>query len=127
MAARRLLLLAAALLLLAALASALVPRDDGPDTPAPPTSLPAGRTVAEEIPAAKGSDSQVEVSRGDLLELEVAGDVLDTVLIEQLDFLDAIEPTTPARFNLVIDVPAGTYPIRLVDADRRVGSLIVSD
>ena len=127
MAARRLLMLAAALLLLAALASALVPRDDGADTPTARTSLPAGRTVAEEIPAAKGSDSQVEVSRGDLLELEVAGDVLDTVLIEQLDFLDAIEPTTPARFNLVIDVPAGTYPIRLVDADRRVGSLIVSD
>jgi len=127
MAARRLLMLAAALLLLAALASALVPRDDGPDTPPARTSLPPGRTVAEEIPAAKGSDSQVEVSRGDLLELEVAGDVLDTVLIEQLDFLDAIEPTTPARFNLVIDVPAGTYPIRLVDADRRVGSLIVSD
>jgi len=127
MAARRLLLLAAALLLLAALASALVPRDEGADTPTPATSLPAGRTVAEEIPAAKGSDSQVEVRRGDLLELEVAGDVLDTVLIEQLDFLDAIEPTTPARFNLVIDAPAGTYPIRLVDADRRVGSLIVSD
>ena len=127
MAARRLLMLAAALLLLAALASALVPRDDGAETPPARTSLPAGRTVAEEIPAAKGSDSQVEVSRGDLLELEVAGDVLDTVLIEQLDFLDAIEPTTPARFNLVIDVPAGTYPIRLVDADRRVGSLIVSD
>ena len=120
-------MLAAALLLLAALASALVPRDDGADTPTARTSLPAGRTVAEEIPAAKGSDSQVEVSRGDLLELEVAGDVLDTVLIEQLDFLDAIEPTTPARFNLVIDAPAGTYPIRLVDADRRVGSLIVSD
>lgn len=127
MAARRLLLLAAALLLLAALASALVPRDDGTDTPVAATSLPAGRTVAEEIPAAKGADSQVEVNRGDLLELEVAGDVLDTVLIEQLDFLDAIEPTTPARFNLVIDAPAGTYPIRLVDADRRVGSLIVSD
>jgi hypothetical protein len=127
MAARRLLMLAAALLLLAALASALVPRDDGADPPTAGTSLPAGRTVAEEIPAAKGSDSQVEVRRGDLLELEVAGDVLDTVLIEQLDFLDAIEPTTPARFNLVIDAPAGTYPIRLVDADRRVGSLIVSD
>jgi hypothetical protein len=124
--ARRLLLLAAVLMLLTALAAGLAPRQEQTVSGESGT-LPAGARVTKQIPADPAADSRVEVRRGDLLELEVAGDVLDTVLIEQLDFLDAIEPTTPARFNLVIDVPAGTYPIRLVDADRRVGSLIVSD
>ena len=127
MVTRRLLLLAAALLVLAALAAGLVPRDDGGSTAATPTSLPAGETVAREIPAAKGSDTRIPVNRGDLLELEVAGDLIDTVLIERMDRVDEIEPTTPARFNLVIDVQPGSYPIRLVDADRRIGSIVVSD
>ncbi|MEZ0292242.1 MAG: hypothetical protein ACAH82_06850 [Solirubrobacteraceae bacterium] len=127
MVTRRLLLLAAALLVLAALAAGLVGRDDGGSTAATPTSLPAGETVTREIPAAKGSDTRIPVNRGDLLELEVAGDLIDTVLIERMDRVDEIEPTTPARFNLVIDVQAGSYPIRLVDADRRIGSIVVSD
>ncbi len=88
MVARRLLLLAAALLLLAALAAGLVPRDDGGTTAAAPTSLPAGETVAREIPAAKGSDTRIPVNRGDLLELEVAGDLIDTVLIERMDRME---------------------------------------
>ena len=41
--------------------------------------------------------------------------------------IDPIEPTTPARFNIVVDAPAGTYPIRLVDADRRIGSIVIAD
>jgi hypothetical protein len=127
---RRLLLLAAVLMLLTALAASIAPRDltgggDGAVTPR--SDLPAGRVIAEEIPAAPGSNSRISVSRGDTLRLEVAGDVLDSVLIERLDFVDGIEPTTPARFDLLIDAPAGSYPIRLVDADRRVGSIVVSD
>ena len=27
----------------------------------------------------------------------------------------------------VIDAPAGSYPIRLVEADRRIGSIVISD
>jgi hypothetical protein len=129
MLARRLLLLAAVLILLTAVAASIAPRDltggdDNAVTPQP--DLPAGTTIAEEIPAAPGSNSRISVSRGDTLRLEVAGDVLDSVLIERLDFVDGIEPTTPARFDLLIDAPAGSYPIRLVDADRRIGSIVVS-
>ena len=129
MLARRLLLLAAVLILLTAVAASIAPRDlTGGDDNAvtPPPDLPAGTTIAEEIPAAPGSNSRISVSRGDTLRLEVAGDVLDSVLIERLDFVDGIEPTTPARFDLLIDAPAGSYPIRLVDADRRIGSIVVS-
>jgi hypothetical protein len=131
MLARRLLLLAAVLMLLTALAASIVPRDltGGDDAPVVrgPGALPPGTTIAEEIPAAPGSNSRITVSRGDTLQLEVAGDVFDSVLLERLDMVDGIEPTTPARFDILIDSPPGSYPIRLVDADRRIGSIVISD
>jgi hypothetical protein len=127
---RRLLLLAAVLMLLSAVAASLVPRDltGGDDEPVTGRGdLPSGDTIVEEIPAEAGTDSRIAVSRGDTLQLEVSGNTLDAVLLERLDRIDAIEPTTPARFNLVIDAPAGSYPIRLIEADRRIGSIVISD
>ena len=41
--------------------------------------------------------------------------------------IDPIDPKSPARFNLVIDSPPGSYPIRLVEADRRIGSIVITD
>jgi hypothetical protein len=128
--ARRLLLLAAVLMLLTALAAGLAPRQETNDvtprssaTPAPASS---GRTIARTIAAAPGSDTRVSVRQGDLLQLEVAGDALDTVWLERLDRVDAIDPSSPARFELLIDEPAGDYPIRLVDADRRIGAIEIA-
>jgi hypothetical protein len=113
-------------MLLTSLAAGLAPR--APESDVTPLSTgnsePAsGRTIARTIPAAPGSNSRVRVRVGDLLQLEVAGDALDTVWLERLDRLDAIDPSTPARFELLIDEPAGDYPIRLVDADRRIGAI----
>ena len=132
---RRLLLLAAVLMLLTAVAASIAPRDlTGGDEGGPvrgPDDLPAGDTVTREIPSAPGSDSRIAVSRGDTLELEVSveasGDLRDAVLIERLDRIDPIDPTTNARFNLLIDAPAGTYPIRLIEDDRRIGAIVISD
>jgi hypothetical protein len=124
--ARRLLLLAAVLMLLTALAAGLAPREEQTAPPAGDT-LPAGDPVVKRITAEPGSNSRVTVQRGDLLELEVAGDLLDSVLIERLDRIDSIEPTTPARFNLVVEATPGIYPIRLVEADRRIGALVIGD
>jgi hypothetical protein len=129
MLARRLLLLAAVLMLLTAVAASIAPRDltsGNDDAATKPPALPAGGTITEEI-AATGSNSRIAVSRGDTLQLQVTGDVLDSVLIERMDRVDGIEPTTPARFDLLIDSPAGSYPIRLVDEDRRIGSIVVTD
>ncbi len=127
MLARRLLILAIVLLLVSAIAASLTPRQVAPALPPAPGTLPAGTTVTRTIPAAEGADTQVRVRRGDVLDLEVQGDVLDTVLLEQLDRLDGITPESPARFNLLIDAPAGYYPIRLVDADRRIGAIQVTE
>jgi hypothetical protein len=124
--ARRLLLLAAVLMLLTALAAGLAPREEQ-TVSSDGGTLPAGDRVVKEIPADPAANSRVSVQRGDLLELEVTGDTLDSVLIERLDRIDAIEPTTPARFHMVVDATAGIYPIRLVEADQRIGALVVGD
>jgi hypothetical protein len=124
MVARRLLLLAAVLMLLTALAAGLAPQPDTTETePAPrPAQTPA--VVAESISAAD-EDQSVKARVGDLIQLEVTGDVIDEVEIELLDRIDPIEPTTPARFE-VIPETAGVYPIRLIEADKRIGRLEIS-
>jgi len=127
MLARRLLLLAAGLMLLTVLAASLAPREASEPTAAQSSSLPAGTTVVEEIPADPGADSRVVVRRGDVLQLAVSGDTLDSVLIERLDRIEAIEPLTPARFEILAEFPAGLYPIRLIEADRRIGSIEITD
>jgi len=127
MLARRLLLLAAGLMLLTALAAGLAPREASEPSAAQPSGLPAGTTVVEEIPAEAGADSRVVVRRGDVLQLAVSGDILDSVLIERLDRIEAIEPLTPARFEILAEWPAGVYPIRLIEADRRIGSIEITD
>ena len=112
------------------MAASIAPRDltGGDDaTVREPGGLPGGHDDRRRrSPRRRASNSRIAVKRGDTLQLEVAGDVLDAVLIERLDRIDAIEPTTPARFDLLIDAPAGSYPIRLVDADRRIGSIVIS-
>ena len=67
------------------------------------------------------------VQRGDILTLEVEGDLIDAVLLERLDRIDPIEPNTPARFTMLVEAPAGVYPIRLLDEDRRIGMIEISD
>jgi len=125
--ARRLLLLAAALMLLTVLASGLAPREASEPAATQASTLPEGTTVVKEISAGPGTDSRVVVRRGDLLQLEISGDTLDSVLIERLDRMKGIEPLTPARFEILAEAPAGVYPIRLVDADRRIGSIEITD
>ena len=128
MLARRLLLLAAVLMLLTALAAGLAPRQSSNNAPTVErSSVPAGEPVDKEIDLRKpGKHNTVRVRRGDQLQLTVSGDTLDTVLIERLDRIRAIEPTTPARFDILIDAAPGDYPIKLVDADRRIGRIVIT-
>jgi hypothetical protein len=127
MLARRLLLLAAVLMLLTAVAAGLAPEEQATEPPTQASTLPEGTIVEKRISAAPDSDSRVVVQRGDVLKLEVAGNVLDSVQIERLDRIEAIEPLTPARFELLAEAPAGVYPIRLVDADRRIGTIEITN
>ena len=38
---------------------------------------------------------------------------------------ETTEPDSPARFELLAEVP-GTYPIELLEADRQIGELEIS-
>jgi hypothetical protein len=125
--ARRLLILAIVLLLVSALAAGLTPKRVAAPAPQSPATLPAGTTVSRTIPTFEGADTPVRVRRGDVLELTVEGDALDTVLLERLDRLDGITPESPAYFSLLVEAAAGLYPIRLVEADRRIGSIQVTE
>jgi hypothetical protein len=125
--ARRLLLFAAVLLLLATLAAGVAPRQPLPEPP--PSALPAapGRAdapVERRISAEPGARTAVSVRQGQLLRLEVTGDVLDSVELQGLDRMDGIEPLTPARFEVLAERP-GVYPIRLVEEDRPIGRLVI--
>ena len=134
MLSRRLLVLVAVLMGLTALAASVAPRQRAVvrDEPAPersrpsaaaPAASPGMRTVERAISTAEGP-RRVTVTAGRLLELEVSGPELDSVAL--LDEVVPIAPEAPARFELLADTP-GRYPIELVDAGRRVGTLVVRD
>ena len=127
MLARRLLILTAVLLLLMTVAAALAPEPEQTLPPQGASALPAGVSVTKRISASDGEETPVPVRRGDLLTLEVEGELLDAVLLERLERIEVIEPTTPARFSMLVEAPAGIYPIRLLEADRRIGMIEISD
>jgi hypothetical protein len=127
---RRFLLLVAVLMGLTALAASIAPREPlvrerGAPTPTPTptttTEANAVRTVEKTISADAGHARGV-VREGDLVHLEVHATEVDTV--ELMDEFQPVEADSPAVFDLLADTP-GNYPITLLDADRRVGTLVV--
>jgi hypothetical protein len=126
--ARRLLVLTAVLLLLMSVAAALAPQPEVAPPPQGRSAVPAGGETRQRISAQEGAQpARVPVKRGDILILEVDGDVMDAVLLERLDRIDPIETYTPARFTMLVEAPAGVYPIRLLGEDRRIGMIEISD
>ena len=127
---RRFLLLVAVLMGLTALAASIAPREplvrDRRDaTPSPTPTAEAGtggvRTVEKTISTAEGP-TRVAVRQGDLVRLTVSGDELDSVQL--LDQVEPIDIESPAIFELRANRP-GSFPIDLVDGQRRVGTLVV--
>jgi hypothetical protein len=127
---RRFLLLVAVLMGLTALAASLAPREpllrDGGRSAATPTPTPQSepgtpvKTVERTISTTK--PQRITVTKGELVQLTVTGDEVDTVQL--LDEIEPIEADSPALFELLADTP-GSYPIQLVDADRQIGTLVV--
>ena len=128
---RRFLLLVAVLMGLTALAASVAPREpvvrdrsaaEPSSTPyAAPAAAPTVRTVERTLSTAEGR-RRVTVTEGQLVELDVSGPELDSVTL--LDEVEPIAPEAAAHFELLADTP-GRYPIELVDADRRIGTLVV--
>jgi hypothetical protein len=126
---RRFLILVAVLMGLTALAASVAPRQpvtrEGGREASTPTPAPAGSptltTVEKTLTTADG-DTRVAVREGDLVELTVTGSERDSVTV--LGRIDSIDPTTPARFSLLAGEP-GEHPIELLEADRRIGTLVI--
>jgi hypothetical protein len=128
MLARRLLFALAVLLALTALAAALAPRptaprDDAAATPSAP-SAPA-RAPVEETLDAEASGQKVSARVGQSVTIVIEADELDSVSLAEVGTKTA-EPGSPARFELLADVP-GSYPIDLLEADRRIGVLEIRE
>ena len=128
MLARRLLIALAVLMALTALAASVAPRDRAPqedDTPAQAApSAPAREPVHETLDAA-GEGQRVVARVGQDVVIIVRSEELDTVTLAEVG-AETAEPDSPARFELLADVP-GSYPIELLEADRRIGVLEISD
>src|SRR3954470_7715484 len=127
---RRFLLLVAVLMGLTALAASIAPREPlvrnrHSATPTPtPTAVAADhpvRTVEKTI-SDSGGPTRVIVREGDLVQLTVDSTAIDTVSL--LDDFQPVEADSPAQFALLADTP-GSYPIELLDAGRRIGTLVV--
>ena len=133
---RRFLIVVAVLMGLTALAASVAPRDPAlRGTPAErrqatsPTPTPSGEpspageaAVVTHTISTGGEVDRVVVDEGDQVELQVSGTELDSVVL--MDEIEPVDPDSAARFHILADVP-GEYPIELLDAGRRVGTLVV--
>jgi hypothetical protein len=128
---RRFLVLVAVLIGLTVIAASLAPRQPAPRdqraaeaTPTPSAGADdSARTLTRTL-STNGRPKRVTVDRGTLLDLEVDGDELDSVSLE--GEVEIVTEETNARFNIYADTP-GEYEIRLVEADRPVGTLVVRE
>ena len=128
---RRFLIIVAVLMGLTALAASFAARQPTPREerqPSTPTPAPADArtdTTVKESVSAMSDDSVVTVRSGDLVELTVdGGDEPDSVSV--LGRIDAVDPTTPARFSLLAGRP-GEYPIELLQEERQIGTLVIRE
>jgi hypothetical protein len=134
MAARRLLIVMLVLLGISALAAALVPGqrlNQGTSSTSTTTeettavdTLPEGRLLTATIDAARPKLQVVQLKLGDELILLVKARVRDDVEIPALGLVEPVDPVTPARFD-ILPPETGSYPIRLVTGERRVGRVQV--
>jgi hypothetical protein len=128
MLARRLLILLAVVLGLTALAAGVAPRtpvDSGTAPTAPSAPGAAAPTPLERTIRTSSQGERIEVRVGQVVVITVEGDELETVSLEEYGS-EPVEPASPARFELLADVP-GTYAIELLGSGREIGTLVVSD
>jgi hypothetical protein len=131
---RRLVILVAVLMGLTALAASVAPPPEttrrgaaSPTATAPPPPPPPvteTRRVVATLDVARGHD-RVTVHQGDTLALSVAADEVGSVEIEGLGLVEAVDPASPARFELAADT-TGHYPVQLAETGRDLGELVVN-
>ena len=128
MLARRLLIALALLMAITALAAGVAPRESTQDEDASPTPAASAAPAAEPVEAtldAQSEGQRVEAEVGQIVRIVVNTDELDSVQLAELG-TETADPESPARFELLAETP-GTYPIELLEAERQIGELEISD
>jgi plastocyanin len=134
MAARRLVMVLLVLLIVSTFAATLVPppTDDPNETSTTTTTRSTttaevrARTIQATVSAQARKPELVRVTLGDELELRVTSDTFHEVEIPTLGEFDEVDEFAPAVFDLVPD-QAGTYPVRLIEGDRVIARIVVSE
>ena len=127
MVARRILIALVVLMVLTAVTASLAPRDTALQQEQPAQAAPAVPT-AEPVEAtldAASARQRVQARVGQNVVIVVRSDELDTVAIDEVG-AEPTEPDSPARFELLADVP-GSYPIVLLEAGRQIGVLEIRE
>ena len=83
-----------------------------------------GKLVPGLIDAGSRKREAVRIRLGDQLELRVTSPRPDQVEIPRLGELEDVDPDAPAHFDL-LPFEVGSYPVRLVEADRTIGRVEV--
>jgi hypothetical protein len=124
MLARRLLFALALLMALTALAAGLAPRQTPQSESGRETATPAGEPAPDPVEATLDAQSEgqtVQARVGQIVRIVVNSSELDSVSLAEVGTKTA-EPDSPARFELLAEVP-GSYDIELLEAERRIGVL----
>ena len=111
-----------------ALAAGLAPRDSALREDASPTSQASVAPTAEPVEAtldAASEGQRVQAEVGQIVRIVVNTDELDSVQLADFG-TETADPESPARFELLAEDP-GTYPIELLEAERKIGELEISD
>jgi hypothetical protein len=97
---------------------------DATPTPAPPLSDPEAFDVTATLSAVPGAEEKtIEAELGDFVEIVVEGEQPASVELSGLR-TEPVEAGFPARFEMLAETP-GTYPLVVVDENRRIGTLEV--
>lgn len=133
MAARRLLIVLIVLLAVSTVAALLAPTEEEPEPP-PPTrttkppeqrgSKAPGTLVRARLAADARRPQRISLRLGDQLALTVHALRFDQVEIPAFGLLEDVAGDDPARFDLVAD-REGSFPVRLVEARRTIGQIVV--
>ena len=128
MLARRLLIALAVLMAITALAAGLAPRESALREDASPPPQASVAPTAEPVEAtldAASEGQRVQAEVGQIVRIVVNTDELDSVQLADFG-TETADPESPARFELLAEDP-GTYPIELLEAERKIGELEISD
>lgn len=134
MAARRLIAVMLVLLFLSSLAAALAPVDRQDETSTSTTtepnlkaSAPDGKLVRATLDTKRQPGGVVRAAVGDQLQLKVTALHPGTVELVGLGATEDVDPLAPARFDVLLEVDAKRYRVKMLETGRTLGTIEVVD